>query len=204
MKCNGYHLSAVIDGWHFRMWASLPALTLQKHNNSWQSQTQCLVRLCVVRHVHLAIDLIMLIRTRANVRNTCLNSGFTILLSFNCLNKPMTFDKHSKNRSWSWTREFQTRTFFFRYTIILTQQEQMYTRLAVLFLAMVCLLKTALAMSIDIQPHENECFYEELERGDKLSVTFQVNQWAWLLQSLILKRANPRLDKAETWTLISG
>lgn len=52
----------------------------------------------------------------------------------------------------------------------------MYTRLAVLFLAMVCLLKTALAMSIDIQPHENECFYEELERGDKLSVTFQVNQ----------------------------
>ncbi|GAN03151.1 copii-coated vesicle protein [Mucor ambiguus] len=52
----------------------------------------------------------------------------------------------------------------------------MYTRLVVLFLAMVCLLKTILAMSIDIQPHENECFYEELEKGDKLSVTFQVGQ----------------------------
>ncbi|CAO0793811.1 unnamed protein product [Mucor circinelloides] len=52
----------------------------------------------------------------------------------------------------------------------------MYTRLVVLFLAMVCLLKTTLAMSIDIQPHDNECFYEELGRGDKLTVTFQVGQ----------------------------
>jgi hypothetical protein len=52
----------------------------------------------------------------------------------------------------------------------------MYARLVILFVASVCLLKTALAMSIDIQPHENECFYEELDKGDKLSVTFQVKQ----------------------------
>ena len=50
----------------------------------------------------------------------------------------------------------------------------MYTRLVILFVALVCLLKTALAMSIDIQPHDNECFHEELDKGDKLSVTFEV------------------------------
>ncbi|KAI8641521.1 emp24/gp25L/p24 family/GOLD-domain-containing protein [Parasitella parasitica] len=31
-------------------------------------------------------------------------------------------------------------------------------------------------MSIDIQPHDNECFYEELGKGDKLAVTFQVGE----------------------------
>ncbi|KAG2195298.1 hypothetical protein INT46_009773 [Mucor plumbeus] len=52
----------------------------------------------------------------------------------------------------------------------------MYARLVILFVVSVYLLKTSLAMSIDIQPHENECFYEELDKGDKLSLTFQVGQ----------------------------
>lgn len=61
----------------------------------------------------------------------------------------------------------------------------MYTRLVVLFLAMVCLLKTTLAMSIDIQPHDNECFYEELGRGDKLTVTFQVRTITAIEESIL-------------------
>lgn len=41
-------------------------------------------------------------------------------------------------------------------------------------------------MSIDIQPHDNECFYEELGRGDKLTVTFQVIRTITAIEELIL------------------
>lgn len=35
-------------------------------------------------------------------------------------------------------------------------------------------LKLAVALNVDVPAHENECFYEELEVGDKMTLTFEV------------------------------
>jgi hypothetical protein len=43
-----------------------------------------------------------------------------------------------------------------------------------LLVAATFLLKVTVALSIDVPAHENECFYEELGLGDKLTVTYQV------------------------------
>ncbi|GAA5810348.1 hypothetical protein MFLAVUS_003769 [Mucor flavus] len=43
-----------------------------------------------------------------------------------------------------------------------------------LLVAVSFLLKIAVAMSVDIQARQNECFYEDLETGDKLTLTFYV------------------------------
>ncbi|KAI8382307.1 emp24/gp25L/p24 family/GOLD-domain-containing protein [Blakeslea trispora] len=52
----------------------------------------------------------------------------------------------------------------------------MSNKVVLLVVALVCLLKTALAVNIDIPAHENECFYEELNYGDRLSLTYQVGE----------------------------
>ena len=51
----------------------------------------------------------------------------------------------------------------------------MSNKIVLLVVALVCLLKTALAVSVDIPAHETECFYEELNYGDRVSLTYQVN-----------------------------
>jgi hypothetical protein len=51
----------------------------------------------------------------------------------------------------------------------------MSPRLVLLLISLVCLFKTSLALSIDVPAHENECFYEDLGQGDKLTVTYQVH-----------------------------
>lgn len=43
-----------------------------------------------------------------------------------------------------------------------------------LLVAVSFFLKIAVAMSVDIQARQNECFYEDLETGDKLTLTFYV------------------------------
>ncbi|KAG2222582.1 hypothetical protein INT45_008701 [Circinella minor] len=41
---------------------------------------------------------------------------------------------------------------------------------------LVCVLKTVTAISIDIPAHGQHCFFEELAKGDKMTVTFQVGE----------------------------
>lgn len=43
-----------------------------------------------------------------------------------------------------------------------------------LLVAVSFLLKVAVAMSVDVPAHQNECFYEDLEVGDRLTLTFYV------------------------------
>lgn len=40
---------------------------------------------------------------------------------------------------------------------------------------LVFLLKAATALTVDVPAKGNECFYEELEQGEKLTLTYQVN-----------------------------
>jgi hypothetical protein len=45
----------------------------------------------------------------------------------------------------------------------------------VLYLLLISIIVTlTIALNIDVPAHENECFYEELGYGDKLTVTYQV------------------------------
>jgi hypothetical protein len=44
-------------------------------------------------------------------------------------------------------------------------------RIAALF----CLFYLIHAISIDIEPHNEECFFEDMNIGDRLTVTFQVS-----------------------------
>lgn len=39
-----------------------------------------------------------------------------------------------------------------------------------------CLLHTIHAISVDIQPHSEECFFEDMDIGDKLTVSYQVSE----------------------------
>ncbi|KAI8098926.1 emp24/gp25L/p24 family/GOLD-domain-containing protein [Halteromyces radiatus] len=39
-----------------------------------------------------------------------------------------------------------------------------------------CLFATINALSVDIQPHSEECFFEDLDVGDKLTVSYQVGE----------------------------
>ncbi|KAG2205702.1 hypothetical protein INT47_008059 [Mucor saturninus] len=45
-----------------------------------------------------------------------------------------------------------------------------------LLVAITFLLKLAVALNIDVPAHQNECFYEELEEGDKMTLTFEVGE----------------------------
>lgn len=50
----------------------------------------------------------------------------------------------------------------------------MSSKFALLLITLVCLVKTSLTLSIDVPAHENECFFEDLDLGDKMTVTYQV------------------------------
>ncbi|KAI8379709.1 emp24/gp25L/p24 family/GOLD-domain-containing protein [Radiomyces spectabilis] len=50
------------------------------------------------------------------------------------------------------------------------------TRFLLFATALFVCLQSILAVSIDIGPHKKECFFEDLNVGDKLTVTFQVGE----------------------------
>ncbi|KAI9020749.1 supernatant protein factor C-terminal domain-containing protein [Phycomyces nitens] len=50
------------------------------------------------------------------------------------------------------------------------------SRLLLLLAITCCLLSTAFGISVDVPPHGKECFYEDLNIGDKMTVSYQVGE----------------------------
>lgn len=51
----------------------------------------------------------------------------------------------------------------------------MFSRqVSLLLIAVTFLLKVAVALNVDVPAHQNECFYDDLGVGDKLTVTYEV------------------------------
>ncbi|KAG0170765.1 p24 complex component [Apophysomyces sp. BC1034] len=45
-----------------------------------------------------------------------------------------------------------------------------------LILALICLIRAATSLSIDVAPHSQECFFENLNEGDKMTISYQVSE----------------------------
>lgn len=51
----------------------------------------------------------------------------------------------------------------------------MFSRhVSLLLVTVTFLLKVIVALNVDVPAHQNECFYEDLEASDKLTVTYEV------------------------------
>lgn len=79
--------------------------------------------------------------------------------------------RHRRN-----TTKIERQTFFIFHA---NPERLMSTRAAAclfLVLLLACLLHTAHPASINIPAHGKECFFEELNKGDRMTITFQVGE----------------------------
>ncbi|ORZ13956.1 emp24/gp25L/p24 family/GOLD-domain-containing protein [Absidia repens] len=59
-----------------------------------------------------------------------------------------------------------------------------------------CILKVINALSVDIQPHSEECFFEDMDIGDKLTVSYQVGEGGNLDIDFMIKDSDDVLIKS--------
>lgn len=60
-----------------------------------------------------------------------------------------------------------------------------HSRAFILLALLVCLFQQVASLAIDVRANTQECFFEELDVGDKMTVTFQVRQLHDWMQSVL-------------------